>query len=69
MRLPDLKHTCKAKQELIQRLAMQAVEPEVDLVSIDEFEGRGQVPLKFGAGSHGGRIQSHDADCLGGTRN
>ena len=40
-----------AKEELIYRLAMQAVEPEVDLVPIEDFEGRGQVPLKFGNGS------------------
>lgn len=40
-----------AREELVYRLAMQTVEPEVDLVSIEEFEGRGQVPLKFGNGS------------------
>lgn len=41
-----------AKEELVYRLAMQAVEPEVDLVSIEEFEGRAQVQLKFGSGGH-----------------
>jgi Replication initiator protein A len=40
-----------AKEELVYRLAMQAVEPEVDLVPIEDFEGRGQVQLKFGNGS------------------
>lgn len=36
------------KEDLVYRLAMQSVEPEVDLVSIDDFQTRAQVELKFG---------------------